>query len=259
MNIIRVDGFELVAGDDDEPRVRDVDLAGRLGYEEPRAIRKLIRRMVDDGEISEPSMRDAVSRIEKRGSIQGTEERTVREYWLDEDQALATCMLSRTPRAVEVRRAMRAMFRAAVQQLRDRAAQDVSAWERLISRILAPKPTDWEECFQASLVAELCKLDQYPWSGGRHPPHLKSTNRKIYNIVFSTAVGRALKAKSPNPRFGRNFHQFLCPEAREYFVRQLEKVEAIARQSESKADFWVRLEREYGGGMLQMPMHLEAS
>lgn len=41
---------------------------------------------------------------------------------------------------------------------------------------------------------------------------------------------------------------------RDYLSAQLKVVEAIARQSATKDDFWRRMEREYAGGLLQLSM-----
>jgi len=46
--VLHVNGWN-VAEVNGEPTVKDTDLAERLGYEEPRAIRKLIKRMIENG------------------------------------------------------------------------------------------------------------------------------------------------------------------------------------------------------------------
>jgi hypothetical protein len=56
------------------------------------------------------------------------------------------------------------------------------------------------------------------------------------------------------PRMGANHHQHLTPEARDYFATQLKFVEAIAQQSSGRADFWMRMDRHFAGGMLQLPL-----
>jgi hypothetical protein len=182
---------------------------------------------------------------------------SVDEYWLDEEQALLVCMRSDAPRAREVRRVIVKVFRAAVRQMHDSLARERGLWSRIQEFLLAPKPAEWERCFQPTLVTALCALDGLPWDGGRHPRHLASTNRKIYDTVFSTEVGRALKARNPDPRHGSNHSQELTEDGKRYFVEQLRVIEVIARQSVSKDDFWSRMDREYRGGMLQVPLHLK--
>jgi len=250
--ILRVEGFTLEASDDNEPRIRDLDLAERLGYDRPRKIRELIKRMIDSREITGIHERPTAGRTSMpRG---GEKEVATVEYWLDEDQALLTCMRSDAPRAAEVRRVMIQVFREAIRQLDAQIAKQDSAFKRVLSLFLAPKPSEWERMFPESLVRELCKLDRIAWDGGVHPRHLASTNRKIYDAIFSSPVGDEIKRRNPTPHAGSNHHQHLSPEARDYFGNQLRIVESIARGSSDKADFWIRMEREYGAGMLQLAL-----
>ncbi|GAB5431226.1 MAG: hypothetical protein EpisKO_05960 [Epibacterium sp.] len=78
-----------------EPRMRDVDIAGALGFERPRDIRELIARCADRlagfGEIICRNLRQ----INRRG-------RDPSEYWLNEHQAFYLCTQSRAARAIEV-------------------------------------------------------------------------------------------------------------------------------------------------------------
>lgn len=252
MSLVKIEGFELEVAEDGEPRVRDVDLGQRLGYERPETIRDLIKRMIAAGEFEVPPRRTVRKNAESFGKG-----RPAGESWLTEEEALLVCMRSDAPNAIPIRRMIVKVFRAALRQAEASHAQERGLWQRIQSFLLAPKPSEWERMFQDSLVRELCRLDGIVWAGGSHPRHLASTNRKIYDTVFSTATGRALKALNPEPRQDSNHHQHLTSEAREYFAVQLRTVEVVARQSETKADFWARMDREYGGGMLQMPMHLD--
>lgn len=255
MNIIHIGDFEFHS-DDEDPRLRDTDLAKKLGYERPRDIRELIERMVGEEEIDAPHVRRAVRRTSMpRGGDRETE---VNEYWLDETQAILVAARSKGPVARQVRQGLVKVFIAARDQARAGLQKERGLWGRLQAFILAEKPAEWERCFQPSLVVALCALhpDQPQYMGGRHPRYLASTYRKIYDTVFSSEIGRALKVRNPTPKHGSNHSQELSPEAREYFVAQLASVEVIARQSSDKDDLWGRLEREYQGGMLQMPMHL---
>jgi hypothetical protein len=126
------------------------------------------------------------------------------------------------------------------------------ALARLFERIFGAKPSPWESVFADSLVAALCALDGVLWSGGSHPRHLASTNAKIYDYVFSTEIGRELRARNPEPRHGKNHHQLLSPDASAYLKEQLAIVEVIARQSSDKVDFWSRMDRQYRGAFLQL-------
>jgi|SRR5581483_371761 len=251
--VLRVEGFSFEVDESGEPRIRDVDLAERLGYERPRTIRELVERMVDSGEIVDVSPRRTVRPGKFRGKTQELVE--VIEYWLDEEQALLVCMRSDAPRAADVRRVIVKVFRAAIRQMDVEIRRTTGVWKRLIEALLLPKPAEeWDRMFQPSLVRSLVALHGEQYAGGPHPRYLSSTNRKIYDIIFSTPVGAEIKRRNPEPKHGQNHHQQLTPEAREYFASQLLIVEAIANQSENKADFWARMERHFGNGMLQLAL-----
>lgn len=98
---VNIEGLS-VAFENDVPRVRDVDLAERLGYAQSRDIRKLIKKLAECGDLSEVAMRATVTRIEKTGAIRGVEERTVDEYWLTEEEALFVAARSETKVAATI-------------------------------------------------------------------------------------------------------------------------------------------------------------
>jgi hypothetical protein len=87
---------------DGEPRIFDLTLAEHLGFARPRTIRQLIER--------------SMAELESYGLIAARcsayHNRQFTEYWLNEAQALLVCLLSRTEKAAEVRRAVIAVFTA---------------------------------------------------------------------------------------------------------------------------------------------------
>lgn len=95
--------------DDDVPRIRDIDLAERLGFGQPRMIRKMIARHVAAGNIG-PQSRSTVERQRTRHG--GEREYTVPEYWLTLEEALFITTQSETKRAVFVTKIMIAVFAA---------------------------------------------------------------------------------------------------------------------------------------------------
>ncbi|HET9063765.1 MAG TPA: hypothetical protein VFO62_10790 [Candidatus Binatia bacterium] len=233
--------------EDGEPRIRDLDLAERLGYERPRKIRDIIReaQKVNGFGICPVSGQNH----------DGGRGRPADEYWLTERQALFVTTRSGTEKAAEATLMLVDAFLAVREQIRRSEQAHVPIWNRLLDAIVLPKPAEeWERMFQDTLVKALCDLYGKRWSSGSHPRFLSIVNRKIYNAVFSTEIGRKIKERNPKPEMGTNHHQCLTPEARAYFAEQLRIVEAIARQSGDKADFWRRMEREYAGGMLQLSL-----
>jgi hypothetical protein len=96
-SIIEVSGWTLVAWtgrNEEEPRVRDIDLAERLGYERPRVIRELIERLIESGKLNDSDVRRTVRR-----TLVGVAERDVEELWLTEAQALKVVAKSETAKA----------------------------------------------------------------------------------------------------------------------------------------------------------------
>lgn len=136
-------------------------------------------------------------------------------------------------------------------------AREEGALARLFDRLFRAKAAPWERMFSDALVLSLCRLDGIDWKGGRHPRHLASTQRSIYDRILSAKAGDELRRRNPSPSRGSNHHQHLSAEAQEDLRQQLTIVEVIANQSRSKADFWARMDRQYDGAYLQLD--LEAS
>ena len=147
-------------------------------------------------------------------------------------------------------------FIAARDELRGISLRNQNVFTRLLNAIVLPAPAEWERMFPGSLVRALCALHNVKWIGGAHPRMLASTNRKIYDMIFSADIAAEIKAGNPNPKFGSNHHQSLTPDARTYLTTQLVVVEALARAAQTKDDFWAKMEAEYAGGMTQLTIGL---
>lgn len=85
-----------------EPRLEDMLLGEKLGYENPRKIRELIKRNIV--ELEAYGGCPTVGRL-----VEGNQ---VTVYYLNEAQALLICMFSRTEKAAEVRKAIIEVFMA---------------------------------------------------------------------------------------------------------------------------------------------------
>ncbi len=91
----------------DEPRVKDVRIGERLGMAQPLDIRRTIRKNAEELRRYGP-IRTAREMVRiGSGAV-----RRVLTYYLNEAQALLLCMLSRTPRAADVRQEVIAVFMA---------------------------------------------------------------------------------------------------------------------------------------------------
>lgn len=83
---------------DGVPCAHDLEIAARLGFSQPRDIRALIKRNIKEIEQFGAARRRAALLTRPQG---GTVE--VQEYWLNEEQALLTAVLSDAPNAPAVR------------------------------------------------------------------------------------------------------------------------------------------------------------
>ena len=95
---------ELPEGEN-EPRIRDVDLAERLVFAKPAAIRQIIERNLDELR----TYGDICVAVTQTSDPKGRG-RPGRAFWLTEGQALVICALSRTPRAAIVRKLVIQVF-----------------------------------------------------------------------------------------------------------------------------------------------------
>lgn len=100
---------------EDEPRIRDLDLAERLGYAQPRDIRKLIKRLIDENRLSGVYVRATVARTQMPTG--GFREDPVEEYWLTERQAMKVATQSKTPNADAITDEMIDVYSLAVRGL----------------------------------------------------------------------------------------------------------------------------------------------
>lgn len=90
---------------DDGPRARDIDIAKALGFVRPRDIRQLIERNLSEIEGFGLALCRTAPIRSGKGRV--TE---VKEYWLNEEQALLIASISDAERAPEVRRMLIRVF-----------------------------------------------------------------------------------------------------------------------------------------------------
>lgn len=84
---LAIDGWELVKFEgEDEPRILDTDLGQRLEYGRERNIRKMIKKLHEDGKL--PGVLRALRRERTQMPTGGVRETEVEAYYLDERNAL---------------------------------------------------------------------------------------------------------------------------------------------------------------------------
>jgi hypothetical protein len=115
--LVRVDGAELhFASAGECPRVRDLDLAGWLGFERPRKVRELVRRMEGEGKLAGVNWRPTMGRQPVGPGGKGVREFETLEAWLTREEALLVATQSGTPRAWAITRIMVRVFDAVLQR-----------------------------------------------------------------------------------------------------------------------------------------------
>lgn len=146
---VRVGSWELAAwvgrGEEDQPRIRDLDLAERLGYERTGDIRKLIRRLEKDNGFG------VLATVAQTSSSKGG--RPGAEYWLTESQALEVAAASETANGKMILREMIEIFRMAVRGLLP--GQSAHALRQIIEDIRA----EFQQRFDAAVSDIKAELD----------------------------------------------------------------------------------------------------
>lgn len=100
-DIVIYEGFRIdISWADRLPRIQDLELAAALEYGQPRDIRKLIKRMQEQGFLTGISCRATVAR---QSTGQGGErEYETTEFWLTEEEALFVTSQGKTRRSREI-------------------------------------------------------------------------------------------------------------------------------------------------------------
>ena len=146
MNIVKRDGFEFQFDADGVARVRDVDVAERLGMARPRDIRRTIAGLIEAGELSDVITRAVSARVIAKGGA--TREQPVIEYWLDKRQAYHVAVLGKTKEAVEFRKRVLDVYIDPVTEL-----AEVLRWTAPHDTVRAVR------CPQTMRVGEVVRLD----------------------------------------------------------------------------------------------------
>jgi hypothetical protein len=107
--LVHVGGKDLLFTREHDPRVRDIDLAVWLGFARPRNIRRLIKKMIDAGKLSDVHVRSVTERTSMPQG--GAREVVVTEYWLTQVEAALVATQSGTRRGWELTRQMAEVFK----------------------------------------------------------------------------------------------------------------------------------------------------
>ncbi len=195
------------------------------------------------------------------GPAKGREAQWLVDLLLAYDEADDAGELHHTQRhlARQARVLLRALAKVGIIALVDEAThyQAVRAPDELamvLRAVLAQEAGDWERLWNVHIVDPLCRLHGERFVGGKQPRWLASTYDKIYRLLLGDDVVKKLKELNPAPRHGSNHHQWLTPTARTIVANQLHVVAALAETSESKSNFWQRMNHRYANKPLQLAL-----
>lgn len=194
MAMTTVEGWSL-AVIEDEPRVRDVDLAERLGFERPRKIRDIIKRHTNDGNLNDSDVRPTVARTRV-----GIAERNVTEYWLSEAAVLFIVTKSETPNAIAMTKEMIRVFmlarRGMLQLQQPNAAQLAKALDPIMQAVALANAVILERL--TALEARTVAMQSDP--GGTIGPY---TAKEVKTRLSAIARNRFMSARATSVRSAR--------------------------------------------------------
>ena len=244
---LTVNGWRLCvfSTDTGKPRIRDLDLAERLGYAHPLNIRNLIRRLIAERKLSGVHVVSTVktTRMPKHG---GVREVHSDEFWLTEAQALKVIARSETDVADQILDEMIEVFQLALHGLLSPARAN-SAETRLALFLLSERHRV-ARFLKDSLITEICRIYGYGHLPGNQPPQFfRMVAERIYAIVFGKEVHAEMRRRGDK----RKYYELLNDDAHKLAQHDLDVLETIARQSFSPDEFWMRVESHFNGTPLQ--------
>lgn len=233
--------LSVFAGAEDDPRIRDLDLAERLGYARRHNIRDLIRRLIASGELRDVHVVRTVRKTQMPGKS-GVREVEVDEFWLTEDQALFIVARSETEIAGQLLREVIEVFRLAIRGLLTPGRAHGA--EARLAMFLLTERQQVERFLSTGLIREICKLYGYDHRDGDRPPQFfRMVAERIYAAVFGAEVHGAMQDRGDK----KQYYQFLTDNAHALAQSDLGKLETLARSSFNADEFWLKVTAEYRG------------
>lgn len=243
---ITINGWRLCvfSTETGEPRIRDLDLAERLGYAKPHNIRDLIRRLIADDKLRGVLQFRTVRNYESRPGIK--QERAVDEFWLTEAQALKVIAKAETDTADAILDEMIEVFRLAIRGLL--SPERANSAETRMAMFLLAERQRIARFLKDELIIEICRLYGYGHLPGNQPPQFfRMVAERIYGIIFGKEVHAEMQRRGDK----RKYFQLLTDDAHRLAQHDLTILEMLARQSFSPEEFWMRVESHFRGGPLQ--------
>lgn len=197
---------------DDEPRIRDIDLAERLGFDRPVNIRNTIKRTFSKHE--RPYCRSTVKSQPVGPKGGGTREFRVDEFWLTEEEALEIAVVSQTPKAKEIRRAIIRVFVAVRRGLLAQPLSPAQVLDLMLAPEFLPPPKNGR--FKEQLWREIYRLKGKPYPRGiSGAPQGKWLGRIIEELFYLRLTGDSslideLRRRNPADERGERRYRHHC-------------------------------------------------
>ena len=114
---------------------------------------------------------------------------------------------------------------------------------------------DWTRAFPPEFYALVSQAVRLPLGEGsaRCRAYANFTRRYVYDAL-DPEVAEELSVRNPRPAKGHNHHQLFSDRARALLDAHVARLMTVLRQSHGRGDFDMRFQREFRGGMLQLPL-----
>ena len=184
---------------------------------------------------------DFVSFTQKR--VKPTGGRPSAEYHITLDMAKELCMVEKNEQGRIIRRYFI--------ECEKRAEKMNSHIEAIRSLLLLDSPSTWEKLYPDSFFIAMMNLHGHCFNGNKSTPSYcaKIIRRWIYDIVLPDQLNFEIDTKRGEERK----HQWFAHDnGRQTLLSQIDRVEMIARMSESRVDFESKCARAFLGAPLQL-------
>lgn len=124
----------------------------------------------------------------------------------------------------------------------------------IFARALRAEASGWKRTWQDETVDALCRTFRIQRAGREFPAPLLGVVGKLYRTLLGSEIHDELRRRNPGGS-ERDIHtQWMSDETLRALHDHLHVIEAFARTTDSKAQFWERLERYARGGRGQMEL-----
>lgn len=237
-------GWPLLLSDGGEVRIRDIDLAEKLRYARPRKIRDLIKKLIDEGKLSEDCERTVRGR--SRTPTGGEVVREVIEYHLTREQALKVAARSETDVADALLTEMIHVFTLALDG--KLVAADDTPKTRELKLYLLEERVTLERLFEPHFIAVICRLHGTSYKPGDHAPvWFRGFVGRMYKLMLGENVRLEMKSRGNN----RDLYEFLTPDALRLVRTHMDFISGIARQCRTMDELTRRLRTHFVGDSFQ--------